>query len=587
MPGESILVIDDKIEIITFLRDLLLPLGYQVSAATDGAEGLARALEEQPDLVLLDLNMPGMSGIDVLDDLHRQGFASPVILMTLYGSERVVVQALRRGVRDYISKPFDINELLASIDSALIESRLRQEKERLVGELQVANETLRQRMRDLVTLQAVGRSVASLMPRNEVLQRILDAALYLTGTDASVVFLVDADSGELRLEAVRHPKGYSAHLDTIIGEGYAADVLRSGRPLRLSHVERRSGVTAYLGRPAHSLLYVPILIGDMALGVLGVAAVRPDRTLPPDTEGRMTALADYVAIALNNNRLYETVEQRAGQLMAVNRIARTVISSLDLDTVVSSMVREIRDSVQAETATLVLLDQGRQELVFDLVLSDEARPAGSFSMKVGQGIVGWVVAHGQPLRVDDVAEDDRFFDGIDEVTGFRTRSILCVPLAVSDRIVGAIEAINKLDETGNPGTFTSRDQELLQGAAAFVSLAVENSRLHAAMQEAVASQTLHEAVVTLSHHVNNPLQALMGAAEQLRLLRTRQGTVDSAVDAIWQRLADLVEAKVREISIVLSILRDVAVPESTTYLGGLQMIDIEAELGRRLAAHPE
>ena len=125
MAGESILVIDDKIEIITFLQDLLLPLGYRVSAATDGAEGLARALDDQPDLVLLDLNMPGMSGIDVLDALHRRSFASPVILMTLYGSERVVVQALRRGVRDYISKPFDINELLVSVDRALTESRLR------------------------------------------------------------------------------------------------------------------------------------------------------------------------------------------------------------------------------------------------------------------------------------------------------------------------------------------------------------------------------------------------------------------------------------------------------------------------------
>ncbi|MEJ2209956.1 MAG: response regulator, partial [Anaerolineae bacterium] len=301
MPGESILVIDDKIEIITFLRDLLLPLGYRVSAVTNGADGLTRALAEQPDLVLLDLNMPGMSGIDVLDALHHQGFASPVILMTLYGSERVVVQALRRGVRDYISKPFDINELLASIDWALTESRLRREKERLMGEVQAANEKLRQRMRDLVTLQAVGRSVASLMPRDQVLQRILDAALYLTGADASVVFLVDVESGELKLEAVRHAKGYASGLDGSAGEGYAADVLRTGQPLCLAQTDRRSGVTGYLGMPARSLLYVPISSADRRLGVLGVASVRSDRSLPAETEGRMTALADYVAIALNNS----------------------------------------------------------------------------------------------------------------------------------------------------------------------------------------------------------------------------------------------------------------------------------------------
>ena len=164
LAGERILIIDDKIEIIKFLTDLLAPLKYRLLTATDGKSGLDVALEQQPDLILLDLHMPGMTGIEVLEALRQHNCRSPVILMTLYGSESVAVQAFRLGVRDYVVKPFRIDELLAAIEQALEVGRLRRERQRLVEELTRTNQELTRRMRELATLQAIGRSVASLMP---------------------------------------------------------------------------------------------------------------------------------------------------------------------------------------------------------------------------------------------------------------------------------------------------------------------------------------------------------------------------------------------------------------------------------------
>jgi DNA-binding response OmpR family regulator/putative methionine-R-sulfoxide reductase with GAF domain len=592
MTREQILVIDDKIEIITFLTDLLEPLGYVLSTETSAEKGLAKALDERPDLILLDLNMPGMSGIEVLEALHRHGFQSPVILMTLYSSENVVIRALRVGVRDYIAKPFDIDELLAAIDRALETGRLQRERERLVAELSKTNQRLTQRMRELTTLRAVGRSVASLMPREELVRRIIGAAIYLTGADAGAVFLVDRDEQELRLEAVRQPESYDFDLRTRMWDSHAEDVLRSGQPLRISKPAKRTGVTDYLGQKAHSLIYVPIKSGDEIVGVMGLASLHDDRVLSTEMRNRLASLADYAAIALQNTQLYEDSQQQTQRLATVNQIAQVIASSLDVKEIMWTVVHSLTKSLHVERATLALLDQVQDELVFEVLVQGGIEKPKPFRVKMGQGIVGWVVQNGQALRVNDVTEDPRFFPEIDQATGFHTRSILCVPLTVSDKVIGAIETINKFDPQSSerPGRFTDQDEDLLCGTAVFVATAIENAHLHAAMRETVATQTIRDTVVTLSHYVNNPLQTLVGAIDLLKRdlvdnddsSSDRAGGESSRSDGAIVKVIDMLEQKTEEISVVISVLHDIASPESTVYLGSTQMLDIEEELQARL-----
>jgi CheY-like chemotaxis protein/GAF domain-containing protein len=580
MAGERILIIDDKIEIISFLLDLLEPLGYVLSHATDGRTGLSMFQENQPDLILLDLNMPGMSGLDVLEALHRQESRVPVILMTLYGSEEAVVRALRLGVRDYISKPFDINELLVSIDWALQESRLRQERERLLAELQAANTKLAQRMRELVTLQAVGRSVASLMPRAQVNGRILDAIIHLTGAEAGAIFLLDPSRSTLHLEAIRHGKAVEVNFHAPVRDGYLDEVLESGQPLWVSPPTRSTGLTDYLGQQLHSLLYVPIRLREEVMGVVAVAGLMEKEYLPAEVEGRLTALADYAAIALTNARLYEDSQRRTRQLAAVNRIAQTVVSSLELDEVVGTVVREVRQTMRAGAAALALVPEDGGPPAFEVVAGNY--DLAMFRSRLGQRIARWVVELGEPLRLADVAGAPHFAGVAREADAPPIRSLLCVPLAVSGRIAGAIAVVDREEGERGQGRFTDLDEELLQGVAAFVAMALENARLHGTVREIVAAETLQDTIVTLCHYVNNPLQSLMGAAELLRScdLQELQSLVETEDG---EDVIDLVERKVREIAVVLSVLRDLNEPESTVYLGSTQMLDIRQELRRRLS----
>ena len=126
--NERVLVMDDSL----VYRDLIVnhvlkPNGYETLAAADGREGLQVALDQKPDLIITDLRMPGLDGIEVLQGLCDAGHDIPVILMTLHGSEDLVVQAFRLGAKDYVIKPFDVEEMLAAIDRALTEQRLRRE----------------------------------------------------------------------------------------------------------------------------------------------------------------------------------------------------------------------------------------------------------------------------------------------------------------------------------------------------------------------------------------------------------------------------------------------------------------------------
>jgi len=114
-----ILVIDDEPEIVRGIEDNLKFEGYQTLAATNGETGLALACQEAPDLILLDIMMPRLSGWDVCRELRRRGIDVPVIMLTARAEEADRVQGLELGADDYITKPFSVRELMARVHAVL------------------------------------------------------------------------------------------------------------------------------------------------------------------------------------------------------------------------------------------------------------------------------------------------------------------------------------------------------------------------------------------------------------------------------------------------------------------------------------
>jgi two-component system, OmpR family, KDP operon response regulator KdpE len=114
----NILVVDDEAQIRRVLRSALSTRGYVITEAKTGEEALESLGKEHPDLILLDVNMPGMGGIEACREIRR-GFDAPIIMLTVRNAERDKVAALDAGADDYVVKPFSIEELLARIRAAL------------------------------------------------------------------------------------------------------------------------------------------------------------------------------------------------------------------------------------------------------------------------------------------------------------------------------------------------------------------------------------------------------------------------------------------------------------------------------------
>lgn len=127
-----ILIVDDEPEILSYLRRGFVFEGYRVSTAIDGESALAQAAREPPDLVILDLMLPGMDGIDVCEDLRRNDPHLPILMLTARDSVPDRVAGLESGADDYLVKPFAFIELLARVRALLRRVSRRQEEPRIL-----------------------------------------------------------------------------------------------------------------------------------------------------------------------------------------------------------------------------------------------------------------------------------------------------------------------------------------------------------------------------------------------------------------------------------------------------------------------
>jgi diguanylate cyclase (GGDEF)-like protein len=166
------------------------------------------------------------------------------------------------------------------------------------------------------------------------------------------------------------------------------------------------------------------------------------------------------------------------ELSIFHDVAKALTSSLNLDSILQTIMDKMAEYFRPDTWSLLMVDEGKDELYFAIAVGDAAETLKSIRLKVGEGIAGWVARHGEPLVVPDVYSDARFAKRIDQMTKWETRSIICVPLLSKHRVLGVIQLINVPMEG-----FGEQEMFFLQALCDYAAIAIDNARAVERIQE--------------------------------------------------------------------------------------------------------
>lgn len=159
-------------------------------------------------------------------------------------------------------------------------------------------------------------------------------------------------------------------------------------------------------------------------------------------------------------------------LTSIYKIGKLLTSTLDRDKLLKLVMEKIGELLSAKNWSLMLIDENKQELYFEIVVGEFADKIKGMRIKANQGIAGWVANHREAVLLSDVSKDKRFHAEIDNISGFRTRSLICVPLICRENVLGVIELVNK--RIGEE--FTDEDLEILKHLADYIAIAIDNAK---------------------------------------------------------------------------------------------------------------
>ncbi|MBI4871791.1 MAG: response regulator [Candidatus Riflebacteria bacterium] len=173
----------------------------------------------------------------------------------------------------------------------------------------------------------------------------------------------------------------------------------------------------------------------------------------------------------NANQLLQKGVQ---ELSILYEISQAISSIMDSQALLDLIMNKTKEILKAEASSLMLLSEDASELVFVVAQGRAGASVKRFTVKVGQGISGWVAKTGEDLLIPDAYADPRFDPTFDAKTGFRTRTVMCVPLKVGERIIGVVQLINRIDG----GAFVRDDLEMLKAISGQAAIGIENARLY-------------------------------------------------------------------------------------------------------------
>lgn len=443
----SIFIVDDEKQLMLALADMLRVQGYAVRGFESGQEALEALGAGRPDLLLTDLMMPGMTGVELMKAAMELDPALVCLLMTGQGTVQTAVEAMRSGAFDYILKPFKLGALLPALARAIAARAMRQENVDLKA---------------TVAMHELGEAISRSLSEQEILNRLAAAALAQCGAKEALVLTPTAAEDRLVIIAAAG-KGSEARLGHTLS---LAEGLAGWKALRQESVEgswdqRDFALCPELGAPGLGVsACVPILGAGRFVGMLGLCTGRGARALSEGQVRALQVLCRMAGAAVQNARLFDQVRQAEEKYRTITEHITDLVALTDLE------------------GTYQWVNPAHQAVL-------------GYEPEVLAGTSLFALVHPEDLPV--VLEGKRAL-----LAGEGGGNLLCrlrharghyLMLEGSGRII--------LSEDGKPvsAVFTSRD-------------VTERMALQARLQDALKLETMGMITSGVAHEVRNPLNAI-------------------------------------------------------------------------------
>ncbi len=493
LPQPEILIVDDDPNFRILLEEYFSKQGFRAAAVGGGEDAINLLSENEFDVALLDLVMPGMDGYDVMDYINDQELATNIIVITGHASKQSAVASLRKGVYDFLGKPFDMEELYVSVQNAVGLKRSQDEKRQAKAALLKAYDDMEAEIRqqtaelsrkhDQLDVEIKHRSSA------EAAARAVETKYKSLITHLNVgVYRNTAGQKGRFIEvnpAIVKMFGYASR-DEFMGLTVSELYEDPSQRLKFSEGLAKKGfaknVEIHLKRKDQSRF----------VGSVSAVAVK-------DNQGQIQFYDGIVEDITEKKTAEEALIRNERWYRTLTHIGLSLSAEKDTKKLLQRIVIEARMLCNADAGTLYLLDKENQELKFEIVQND------SLQLKMG-GVNGKTIdfpsvplfvdgepnqAHvcskvalsGQSFNLSDVyGSDGETYPGTkkyDVLSGYHTKSMLVLPLKNHENvIIGVLQLLNAKDqESGNIIVFAEEFEELIASLASQAAVALTNAQL--------------------------------------------------------------------------------------------------------------
>ena len=312
-----VLIVDDEKFIRDILADFLGMEGYVVRTAEDGQAALNELGHAQYDLVISDLKMPRMGGIELLEQIGTAAPNALTVIMTGFGTVETAIDAMKRGAYDYILKPFKVEEVIHVVQRGL-------EKQRLAAE--------NLRLKEALSLYKVSEAIAASLSLEEVLATVGDTAIHEIHGDLASTWLDDGEGGYFERQRLLPPKHARSAATSSLRDGSEygafspAAFIEHFAQQDSTLLETGPKATRFFAKepelPVQSLLAVPLRMKQRLLGWIGVVSYTKGKRFDEGQRKMLSIVASRAAAAIENARLYEDL--RATFQQTIEGLAKAI-----------------------------------------------------------------------------------------------------------------------------------------------------------------------------------------------------------------------------------------------------------------------